>query len=331
MSKTRKNNRFLYYCTNIAGCLLPRFVYQRRLDKKISSYKKKHPEEWDYITERVDYYCKLAKKQEVTENALQLKHFKFPKFRSKKEQAPLGNNHNTTYFFDAYRYTKYLPDHTTMQFCFGDVTYIPEQPAIVKSRPVGDSNQNSVLLNLDKVRHFMFVDDSIPFEQKINMLVGRGYICQEHRIRFYKMYFGHPLCDLGQTNKKPMFDKRWITPRMSIAEHLNYKFVMCLQGNDVATNLKWVMSSNSIAVMPRPTFETWYMEGRLKPNVHYIEIKPNYSDLEEKLNYYIEHTNEALAIIDNAHQWVKQFSNKKREDIISLMVVKKYKQMTNLD
>ncbi len=51
------------------------------------------------------------------------------------------------------------------------------------------------------------------------------------------------------------------TPFMSIDEQLGHKFIMCIRGNDVATNLKWVMSSSSIAVMPRPDVESWYMEG----------------------------------------------------------------------
>ena len=52
----------------------------------------------------------------------------------------------------------------------------------------------------------------------------------------------------------------------------------------MSSNLKWIMSSNSIAVMPRPEFETWFMEGRLIPGVHYIEINRDYSDLDEKYN-----------------------------------------------
>jgi hypothetical protein len=84
------------------------------------------------------------------------------------------------------------------------------------------------------------------------------------------------------------------------------------------------MSSNSIAVMPTPTFETWFMEGRLIPDHHYIHIKDDYSDLEEKLRYYSEHTEEAIQIIRNAHDYVDQFRNKNREDLISLLVLEKY-------
>ena len=108
----------------------------------------------------------------------------------------------------------------------------------------------------------------------------------------------------------------------------DYKFILALEGNDVASNLKWIMSSNSIAVMPRPTCETWFMEGTLIPDYHYIEIKPDFSDLEERLNYYIEHVDESLEIIRHAHEYVSQFKDKRRENLISLLVLDKYFKMT---
>ena len=84
------------------------------------------------------------------------------------------------------------------------------------------------------------------------------------------------------------------------------------------------MSSNSIAIMPKPTCETWFMEGALKPNYHYIEVKPDLSDMEEKMDDYTSHPDEAQAIIDHAHEYVEQFKDKKREEIISLLVLDKY-------
>ncbi len=84
------------------------------------------------------------------------------------------------------------------------------------------------------------------------------------------------------------------------------------------------MSSNSIAAMPKPKFETWFMEGTLIPDYHYISLKEDYSDLEEKLTYYIKNTNEALKIVENANEYVKQFKDKKRKDLISLLVLEKY-------
>ena len=205
------------------------------------------------------------------------------------------------YFFDTYQYTRWFSDQFQWGFCPGDVTFVPDYPSIVKSRPLTDDNANSIVMKLDKVRHFIFVEE---------------------------MYFHHPMCDLGDVSKNTTDPAEWRTEKKTINEHLDYKFIMALEGIDVASNLKWVMSSNSIAVMPRPTCETWFMEGTLIPNYHYIEIKPDFSDLEERLNYYIEHVDESLEIIRHAHEYVSQFKDKRRENLISLLVLDKYFKMT---
>ena len=56
---------------------------------------------------------------------------------------------------------------------------------------------------------------------------------------------------------------------------------------------------HSIAVSPHLTCETWFMEGTLIPDYHYIEIKEDFSDLKEKLQYYIDHPEKANAIIQH--------------------------------
>jgi len=59
-----------------------------------------------------------------------------------------------------------------------------------------------------------------------------------------------------------------------------------------------------------------------------VMIKDDYSDLEERLNYYINNTDKALKIIENAHHYINQFKNKKQEDLISLLVLQKYFEKT---
>jgi hypothetical protein len=210
-----------------------------------------------------------------------------------------------------------------VDFTFGDVTHVPLEPSIVKSRPLSINNTNSVILNLDKVRHFTFVNDKKDFRKKKNMLVGRNNVGQTHRIKFLEMYINHPLCNVGKVNKDGK-NNDLLKERLTIEEQLDYKFILCLEGNDVASNLKWVMSSHSLAVMPDPKYETWYMEGTLIPNYHYVQIKDDYSDLVERMEYYIKHTDEALEIIKNAHLHIEQFKIKPREDLISLLVLEKY-------
>jgi hypothetical protein len=89
------------------------------------------------------------------------------------------------------------------------------------------------------------------------------------------------------------------------------------------------MSSNSLAVMSKPKFETWFMEGRLEAGVHYVEVKDDYSDLIEKMDYYIAHPDQAAAIIANAHTWIEQFNNPAQEHLISLLVANKYFQYSD--
>ncbi len=89
------------------------------------------------------------------------------------------------------------------------------------------------------------------------------------------------------------------------------------------------MSSNSIAVMTRPTCETWFMEGTLRPNYHYIEVKEDFSDFEEKINHYIQHPDEAEQIVKHAHEFVAQFLDKEREKLIQLMVLDRYFELSN--
>lgn len=86
------------------------------------------------------------------------------------------------------------------------------------------------------------------------------------------------------------------------------------------------MSFNFIAVMPRPTCETWFMEGTLIPGYHYIEIRPDFKNLVERLRYYIAHPDEAQQIIDHAHEWRAQVKDKK-EKTCSLLVLDKYFRM----
>lgn len=304
-----RNNKLAYYVKAILKSVLPYPYCRWRKDRLIRYYDKLDKA---YIQSRVDYYNKLDTITSLSADAIAVKDYKIPdKIR--------------VYYFDSIEYLRYFDRHFKFEIIPGDVIHVPSCPAIVKSRPIHGDNVNSVLLNLDKARHFNFIQDDIPFEKKKNLLVGRSGFSQTHRARFFDMYAQHPLCDIKKAARKSDPDF------LSIPQHLNYKFILALEGNDVATNLKWIMSSNSIAVMPMPTYETWFMEGTLIPDYHFICIKHDYSDLEEKLNYYIEHPAEALHIVENAHSYVDQFKDKKQEDIISLLVLEKYFKFTDQD
>jgi len=300
-----KNIKPLYYIKNIIIFLIPSIYFQKKLTTLLNNtnYSKE-------VTERINYYNKINSSFSLTNaNSIQ-------NFRKEKKKV---------YFFDLYKYLTYYNPKLNFLYLFGDIISVPNEPTLLKSRPIHGDNKNSIIMKLDKVRHFIFLNDKITFKEKKNLLVWRGKAHQTHRQYFLNKFYTNPLCDVGQIIKKE--DKgtvQWIKPKMSIKEHLNYKFILCIEGNDVASNLKWVMSSNSLAFMVAPKYETWFMEGKLIPNYHYVLLKDDYSDLEEKINYYSTHTDKAEKIINNAHIYIEQFKNIEQEDFISLMVVDKY-------
>ena len=319
-----KNSKFKYFFRNYLRLLCPKWICRTRRERIIKRLSCRC--DMDYVMRRVDYYNKLFRHDTLAgkwrESMICL---------SQQGMCKEGK----VYFFDSHEYSRFFKQDLRWNLLAGDIVDVPPVPSIVKSRPLVVNNEFSVLLNMDKVRHFIFVNDKKSFGQKRDMIVFRGKIgvpgspmFKENRYRFMKQFMDNKLCDLGEI-KSRYCTPEWVVDKMTIGEHLDYKFILALEGNDVASNLKWVMSSNSLAVMPRPTCETWFMEGTLVGGVHYVEIKSDFSDLEEKIRYYMENQDEALKIIENAHKYVAQFRDKKRERLISLLVMKTYLSIVN--
>lgn len=314
-----KNSKIAYYIRSFIMLVYPRHWCrnkQKHLIKELTQRK-----DLAYIKERVNYYNRLSEPQTLPNEAYSLENYTY-----KTRKGP------GVYYLDVYETLRFFPTHLKWMTKAGDVTELFNHPTIVKSRPIARGeidNRNSIILKLNKVRHFFFVKDPVPREKKKAIVLFRGDVhAKPHRQRFLELYIEHPRCDLRDTSTRQTVPAEWKGEIMSIKEQLQYKYIMALEGNDVASNLKWIMSSNSVAIMPRPTFETWFMEGKLEPGVHYIEIKPDFSDLIEKIEYYDKHPEEVEAIIKNANEYVKQFRDKKREKLISILVMRKYFEMT---
>ncbi|KAL7557412.1 hypothetical protein ACA910_016633 [Epithemia clementina (nom. ined.)] len=91
---------------------------------------------------------------------------------------------------------------------------------------------------------------------------------------------------------------------LSMAEMLEYKALIILEGNDVSSGLKWALLSNSIVMMPSPMFTSWAMEERLEPWIHYVPLRDDLSDVEERLTWVLTHKQEAARIVRRATLWI---------------------------
>ncbi|MFV0547228.1 MAG: glycosyl transferase family 90 [Limnobaculum xujianqingii] len=294
-----------FYTKNIIKDLIPRVFFRRNIHRLLENISESRR---DYIDYRVNYYNKLNTPFTLDESAVEC-----GKLTVK--------GHPSTYYYDLMESARYFDPHLRFNYFLGDIKHIPDKPTLLKTRPIAGDNQNSVLLKLNKIRHFRLFNDLIPFEQKLDMAVFRGACYQDARKQLLDNYHNSPLVDVADTGRYGDAKRKNL---MCETEQMKYKFIISIEGNDVATNLKWIMHSNSLCFMRKPRIESWFMEGTLVPDFHYVQLNDDFSDLEEKIAYYSHHIDEAKMIIHNANTYVSQFLDNVQERAISLLVMKKY-------
>ena len=318
-AKRRKLLYYLYYTPLVY--FFPSIIFRLRLKNILNdSFQKEH------IQSRVKYYFKKTSNFRVSNKGKKLSELFWNQFFKNKQ-----NSH----FIDFYMLLRFFNKKNKVDFIYSTKNNIDSSiakklhpyPTFVKSRPIGSNNQNSILLKLNQIKLFHFIKDPKKFENKKNQAVWRGDIRNNpHREYFVKNFYRTPLFDIGQTSPKQ--DVRWRKSFMSIKDQLNFKFIFCLEGKCISTNLHWAMSSNSVCVMPKPKYESWFMEGKLKDGVHYIKVKDDFSDAKKKIEFYNNNNDKCLEIIDNANKFVEQFKNCKQERLIQLLILKQYFQFT---
>jgi len=314
-SRRRKLLYYLYYTPLVY--FFPSIISRLRLKSILNNSVQEK-----YIESRVGYYFKKTSNFKVSNKGKNSSELFWNQFFKNKQ-----NSH----FIDFYMLLQFFNKKNKVDFIYSAKDYIcsdiakkhPPYPTFVKSRPIGSDNQNSILLKLNQVKLFHFINDTKKFEHKKNQAVWRGDI-RNNSIReyFVKNFYTTPLFDIGQTS--PRKDVPWMKSFMSINDQLNYKFIFCLEGKCISTNLYWAMSSNSVCVMPKPKYESWFMEGKLEHGVHYIQVKDDFSDAEEKIEFYRNKNDKCLEIIDNANKFVRQFKDLKQERLIQLLILKQY-------
>lgn len=300
--------RLHYYFHNIARDAVPQSLFRGRLERLCAGHAEFDAE---YLMGRLNYYNKCMGAHPLGDRT------------STVGRIPMRS---TRYYYDLKEHARYFPRHFRLHHVFGDVTRVPDEAAIVKSRPVAGDNQNSIVMKLNKFRHFRLFDDPTGFGDKLPKAVWRGGGRNAKRKALVNGYHDHQICDVGwaKTNAADPRCKSFLSP----TEQMRYRYIISIEGNDVATNLKWIMASNSLCLMPAPVYETWFMEGMLQPGFHYVQVRSDFADLEETILHYEKHPDQAREIVRNANAYVKQFAHRRREQVLSLLVLYKYFALT---
>ena len=221
-------------------------------------------------------------------------------------------------------------------------------PVLVKSRVFdrGENGHGSILLKLNTIRHYQRMGQVAkhrihepPFREKIPTLVWRGAptgfgfgnnipprsVSRQTLVEKYALSTSS-LLDIGLVIKKDAHKtfKEYAKDEVPLERLLKYKYLLSVEGNDVATNLKWILASNSLVVMPRPQISSWLMEDALLPYVHYLPVRDDFSDVEAQIRWAERHPKKCERMIASAHRYVEPFLDTTREDKVQGTVLKYY-------
>jgi len=231
------------------------------------------------------------------------------------------------------KYSKYLVDNSDqlqdhqILYSMGDYVHNIDLPVICKVTNLAHAH---IIAKLNHIRHWNLVgcvkEHDIAYKLKRNSIVWRGNSTgYTTRKSVVDRYNAHPIFNIGfnelvhnVTSNLPTKDY------LSIEKQLTYKFILSVEGNDVASGLKWQLYSNSVVIMAKPTCVSWAMEDLLVPYVHYIPVKADYSDLEEAFNWALTHEAECIAITKAANAFIEQFLDEKNEQEIHRRILTRY-------
>lgn len=222
----------------------------------------------------------------------------------------------------------------SVRVAIGDNRDSFDLPTITKSRARGAAN--CYLMKLNEKRHWSPALDiskhDCAFDDKNEGLAWRGVStgvwrdCDDSNVNSsrYNLMQNWSLSDSGllniglsafapsmhhslNTRTRDMISS-FTKESLSYSQQLRHRFILCLEGNDVATNLKWVMASNSVPLMPHPAVESWCMEFKLQPWVNYVPIEHDTSDLLTMIEEANQDIDLLRWITSNNNQFMNEFN-----------------------
>ena len=187
------------------------------------------------------------------------------------------------------------------------------QPCFQKVRKINSYNSFSILHKLNFGRHwgpFYKYIDNVKWEDKKNEIIWRG--CPtgtNERINFCINYNAKYDVGLTQVFSHLSQYSYLVKNKINIDDFYQYKYIISIEGNDKDSGLDWKLNSNSVVIMKPPTFESWLMESKLEPWIHYIPLNDDMTNLDEIYEWCLNNDEKCKEIVKNANEFMENFKD----------------------
>lgn len=153
---------------------------------------------------------------------------------------------------------------------------------------------------------------NIDWPYKSNELIWRGSCSgvgdnKSLRVRFVEHLYKNN-SDIGLSNwwsEGKNISTELFKNRINYTELMKSKIHFILDGNGISSNMMWGFSTNSVPILIS-NMKCWFSEF-VKENEHYISIKHDLSDLDEKLEWIKNNDDKSEQIAKNAFEFTKEF------------------------
>lgn len=220
--------------------------------------------------------------------------------------------------------------HTTAYYVSGDIDQVTGS-VLCKVR-CANSVTGVIVRCLEYNRHWYNYYNrpaDIPFDKKLNAVFWRGVTTGRpdragNRFDLVTRWYGKYDIAFSSIVQGRDDYKKYVKEERSITYFLKHKYIISVEGNDKDTGINWKLNSNSLVLMARPRVASWLMETTLIPDYHYVLLKDDFSDLEERLRWCKYNQDRCKEIISNANKFMKQFADSKAEERLEDAVINKY-------
>lgn len=201
--------------------------------------------------------------------------------------------------------------------------YLDTREVILIPDPYATLGYKDVFRDLDrKINKFKWPNKTAKIFWR-GSAFGVGPECNDldgcDRFKFMNLAANLSFADVGFTSYtsqlNPIFKGRLaarhsLKAKVNPVDSMQFKYLIDVDGNSCSySRMAWILYSNSVLMKHQSDLMQWYYP-QLKPYVHYLPVKADFSDLETQFLWAEANQKQAKAIAENGRRFAKKVFSK---------------------